>query len=187
MHKITVSGGPLMLGSGEIALLTAAQLSSRRHNVEVLEQSKDGSAEVRVIEPLHFKEGEELTLANVPKSATAAVRDQVKPAKAEASKNAPTKKALKASFDEGFAKGRADGLKTLADEVEKAKVQVRKAARAELLAEIETRNGLVDALEAAVAEQEGLSSDADDEARAAAQKAVDEAQAAVDKLQPLEA
>lgn len=187
MHKITVSGGPLTLGSGEIAVLGKSQLSTRRHNVEVIEASKDGSAKVKVIAPLYFKEGEELVVANVPKSAAAAVRAQAKPEKAELAEKSPTKKTLKASFEEGFAEGRADGLKTLADEIEKAKLQVRKDARAELLAEIEERNALVDALEAALAAQEGLASDAGDDAKAAAQKAVDDAQAAVDALKPLEA
>ena len=179
MHKIIVPAPQLMLGSGEVIGLSAAQLASRRHNVEVIEQAKNGSATVRIINPLTFKANEELLVEKMPKSlgTSVAVVEDVKPTKA------PSKNALAKAYDEGFAEGRVDGLKALAEELNKG----RKLARAELLAEIEKRNGLIDTLEAAQAAIEGLGSDATDEQRSAAQQAADDAQAAVDALQKLEA
>lgn len=181
MQKITVAGAPLMLGSGEIALLTAAQLATRRHNVEVLENHKGGAATVRVIENLTFKAGEELTLERVPKDAAPETHQQVAAPVKDDKK--PSKKALQGAYDDGFAAGKAKGLEEAAPQL----VQARTKARAELLAEIAARNDLIDALDAAQAELEGLGSDATDAQREAAQKAVDDAQAAVDGLQPLEA
>lgn len=181
MQKITVAGAPLMLGSGEIALLTPAQLATRRHNVEVLDQGKDGAAKIRVLEPLTFKVGETLTLERVPKGAAPEMREQTAaPAKED---KKPSKKALQGAYDEGFEAGKAAGVESGKDALLKA----RSEARAELLDEIAARNDVIDALEAAQAAEEALGSDATDEQRAEAKAAVEAAQAAVDALQPLEA
>lgn len=69
-----------------------------------------------------------------------------------------------------------------------AKLKAAKAeGRAEMLAEVEQRNELFDALDAAQTALEGLASDADDKTKKSAQKAVNDAQAAIDALKPLEA
>ena len=179
MHKITVSGGPLTLGSGELALLSKEQLASRRHNVEVIKEHKDGSADVRVVNVLMFKEGEELTLNRIPKASAPAVQAQASP---EPDKGrAPSKKALQAARDEGFDAGRTAGIADLDNKVAEAK----QAGRAEMLAEVQARNALFETLEGAEADLLALAADASDEEKAMAQKAVDDAQAAVDALQPL--
>lgn len=168
MHKHTVTGGALMLGSGEIALLTAAQLASRRHNVEVLEETKS-SAKVRIINPLSFKEGEVLELERLPKSANAPAADAFAPQPEHKTKK-PTRDALAKAHEEG----KAEGLAALETKVAEA----RRIGRGEMLAEVMTRNGLLDALDAA---QEAF--DAADEADKEAAKAkLDDAQKAVDDL-----
>lgn len=165
MHKHTVSGGALMLGSGEIALLTAAQLASRRHNVEVLAETKAGT-KIRVINPLTFKEGEEIELDRIPKSANAPVPD----AFAAKPEKKPGKGALAKARDEGKAEGLA--------ELETKVAAAHRVGRAEMLAEVMARNELLDALDAAQEAHEA----ADDAAKPAAKTALDKAQAAVDAL-----
>ena len=165
MHKHTVSGGALMLGSGEIALLTAAQLASRRHNVEVLDETKS-NAKIRVINPLTFKEGEVIELERIPKSANAPVADAL----AAKPEKKPSKGALAKAHDEGKAEGLA--------ELEIKIAEARKVGRAEMLAEVLKRNELLDALDAA---QEAFDAAAEED-KAAAHTALNEAQSAVDVL-----
>ena len=164
--------------------------------------------------PAFFKAGEQLAIASdldrgleIMFGIAGSVADEANPVK-DAGGKKPTKAELAKAFDEGEQSGAAEllsdiertlGLEPVTLEerlkgggagksvVLEAISKAKKEGRAEMLAEIEQRNELFEALETAQAAQQSLASDADDAAKAAAQKAVDDASTAVDALKPLEA
>jgi hypothetical protein len=187
LHKFLVG---CSVPAGLKLLLTDEQAAARAHILTALDpESKAKRKPYGVDAPAYFKAGEEIGIeGNVGRELQAAlgVPDADKATK-KGHVSEPTHANLKKAFDEGKAAGKAEVAADMAAKLEDARKEARKEGRAELLAEIEGRNALVDALEAALAAQEGLASDANDDAKAAAQKAVDDAQAAVDALKPLEA
>jgi hypothetical protein len=161
MEKYTVSGGPLSVGSGELLALTAAQLATRAHNVEVLaEADKKGLTKVKAIAGLVFKEGEEIHLDRVPKGNGLPATEA--PAKGKA-------KASKADQVVDVDAIRAEGVK---------------AGRAEMLAEIERRNELFEAAaraeEAVTVAKAAHEAEADPEKRKPLQLALTKAQEDLD-------
>jgi hypothetical protein len=177
MQKHTVSGGSLMLGSGAIALLTAAQLSARRHNVEVISETKIG-AKVRVINPLTFKDGEEIEVDQVPKG-TAGVELQIETAKEKKPSKALLARAHQAGRDEALSEVEA----STRDLIEDARKAAHSAGRAEALSEVRAQNDVLDALDEAQAAFDA----ADEAGKADAQAVLTAAQAAAAALKPLEA
>lgn len=182
--------------AGHKLQLTSAQADARRHLLVTDSKEKDafswkgdGRRAFTTTGPTYFKTGEQLAIDSdldrgleIMFGIAASVSDEAKPVK-DASGKKPTKAELAKAFDEGKAEGKADA----ASELDTKLADAKKEGRAEMLAEIEKRNALFEALETAQAAQESLASDADNAAKAAAQKAVDDAQAAVDALKPLEA
>jgi hypothetical protein len=182
--------------AGHKLQLTSAQADARRHLLVTDNKEKDafswkgeGRRAFTTTGPAYFKAGEQLAIDSdldrgleIMFGIAGSVADEAKPEKDKGGKR-PTKAELAKAFDEGKAEGKTEAAADLDTKLADAK----KTGRAEMLAEIERRNELFEALETAQAAQESLASDADDAAKAAAQKAVDDAQAAIDALKPLEA
>ena len=182
--------------AGHKLQLTSAQADARRHLLATDNKEKDpfswkgeGRRAFTTTGPTYFKAGEQLAIDSdldrgleIMFGIAASVSDEAQPEK-DAGGKKPTRAELAKAFDEGKEAGKTEAAADLDTKLADAK----KTGRAEMLAEIEQRNELFEALETAQAAQEGLASDAGDDAKAAAQKAVDEAQAAVDALKPLEA
>lgn len=202
VHKFLIGG---TVAAGLTVMLTDEQAAARAHILTLLDpETKAKRKPYGVDAPAFFKAGEEIGIeGSLGRELQAAlgIKDDDKPTK-KSGAGAPTKAELKKAFDDGVEAGKAEASEGLDAKLSEAReagkkealvdldaklTEARKAGRSEMLAELEQRNALFDALEAAQGAQEGLSSDADDEAKAAAQKAVDEAQAAIDALKPLEA
>lgn len=182
--------------AGHKLQLTSAQADARRHLLVPDSKEKDafswkgeGRRSFTTTGAAFFKAGEQLAIASdldrgleIMFGIAGSGSDEAKPEK-DAGGKKPTKAELAKAFDEGKEVGKTEAAADLDTKLADAK----KSGRAEMLAEIEQRNELFEALETAQAAQESLTSDADDSAKAAAQKAVDDASAAVDALKPLEA
>lgn len=182
MEKYTVSGGPLSVGSGELLALTAAQLATRAHNVEILaEADKKGLTKVKAIAGLVFKEGEEIHLDRVPKgnglpAAEAPAKGKAKAEKRDENGDTPEMAQLRKMFDASYAK--------LRSEAKSAREEGVKAGRAEMLAEIERRNELFEAAakaeEAVTVAKAAHEAEADPEKRKPLQVALTKAQEDLD-------
>ncbi|UYN98361.1 MAG: hypothetical protein KIT02_10320 [Devosia sp.] len=179
--------------AGHVLLLTAAQAGARRHlltsdskDSDPWHWKGDGRHAFTTVSPTYFKTGEELGVdGSLDRGleimfGLAGEGAETKPTPSTQEGNA-SKAELEKAFNDGKAAGAAEvGL-------DKKLAEAKQAGRAEMLAEVERRNGLFDALETAQVAQEALTSDADEDARAAAQRAVDSAQAKVDALPELKA
>ncbi|WP_375599367.1 hypothetical protein [Devosia sp. Naph2] len=182
--------------AGHKLQLTSAQADARRHLLVTDAKEKDafswkgdGRRAFTTAGPTYFKAGEQLAIDSdldrgleIMFGIADSGSEEAKPVK-DAGGKKPTRAELAKAFEEGKAEGKADA----ASELDTKLADAKKEGRAEMLAEIEQRNALFEALETAQAAQESLASDADNAAKAAAQKAVDDAQAAIDALKPLEA
>lgn len=195
--------------------LTRDQAAARLHQISPVEtsQTMSGRKLYAADGQLGFKAGEEFAIEgdlDRGLEMMLGIDTAVPAAPAEKPKAVPAKKASKAEIAKAFEEGEQAGASELLSDIERAlglepvsleerlkgggagksvvleaMAKAKTEGRAEMLAEVEARNGLFEALEAALDAQEALAEDADDEAKAAAQKAVDEAQAAIDALQPL--
>ena len=99
MKKFTVADSPARFGSGAIVGLAPAQLTTRRHNVRVLdapEQTVEGITLVEILAPIEFKIGEELLVEG--EGAVAALVDPLsgqKQSRADRGRSARRKAATK--------------------------------------------------------------------------------------------
>lgn len=196
MHKFKVEDpAGLSVGSGEIIGLTAEQLSSRAHRVELLDdQPSSGQvvARVRVIEALQFKAGETVRLDRAPKDPAgtpAAAKPPAAPKreKRDANGDTPEMAQLRRQFDASYEK-QGKELEAARAKVEDARAEGVKAGRVAMLEEVKARNALFEAAEAAadavVKAKQAHDADPDPEKRKPLQKSLDEAieaQIAADK------
>src|SRR4051812_33371963 len=68
MKAYRVFCGPATLGVGDVVGLTAAQVSSRKHNLQVMQtDAQSGIVTARASALLQFKVGEEIFLPDLPK------------------------------------------------------------------------------------------------------------------------
>lgn len=194
MHKFKVEDpAGHSVGSGEIIGLSAEQLASRGHRVEVLDEKRSAVTRVRVIEALQFKAGEVLHLDRAPKDSTgtpaAAKAPAAAPKREKRDANGDTREAaqLRGQFDASYAK-QAKELEAAKVALEEAKAEGVKAGRIAMLEEIKARNAVFDAAEVAadavVKAKQDHDAEPDAEKRKALQLALDaaiEAQLVADK------
>lgn len=179
--------------AGHVLQLTAAQAGARRHLLTSDSKESDpwhwkgdGRHAFTTNGATYFKTGEELGVAGELDRGLEIMFGLAGDGP-EARSNPPTQegKSNKAELEKAFNDGKAAGAAEV--DLDAKLAEAKQAGRAEMLAEVERRNGLFDALETAQAAQDALASDADEATRAAAQKAVDGAQAEVDALPELKA
>lgn len=193
MHKFKVEDpAGHSVGSGEIIGLSAEQLASRAHRVEVLDEKRSAVTRVRVIEALQFKAGEVLHLDRAPKDSTGTPAAAKAPAaakreKRDANGDTPEMAQLRGQFDASFAK-QAKELEAAKAAIEDARAEGAVAGRLAMLEEIKARNTVFDAAEAAadavVKAKQAHDAEPDAEKRKALQAALDaaiEAQLVADK------
>jgi len=204
MHKFKVEDpAGHSVGSGEILGLSAEQLASRAHRVEVLDDKRSAVTRVRVIEALQFKAGEVLHLDRAPKDSTGTPAAAKAPAaapkreKRDANGDTPEMAQLRGQFDASYAK-QAKELEAAKAAVEDAKAKGIKAGRIAMLEEIKARNAVFEAAEkaaeAVIDAKKALDAEPDAEKRKPLQAALDAAleaeetaNAAADDLPELQA
>lgn len=95
MKTITLKA-PISIGAGTAMVLSAAQLATRAHNVEIVKKGKNSSS-VRVKDGavLHFKAGEQIEVAedSLPKALLGEIREAEEAIAAEAARKAAAAKA----------------------------------------------------------------------------------------------
>lgn len=184
MHKFKVEDpAGHSVGSGEIIGLSAEQLASRAHRVELLDEKRSAVTRVRVIEALQFKAGEVLHLDRAPKDSAgtpAAAKAPAAPRREKRDQNGDTPEMaqLRGEFDASWAK-QAKELEAAKAAVEEARAEGVKAGRAAMFEEIKARNAVFDAAEAAadavVEAKQEHDAEPDAEKRKALQQALDAA------------